>query len=97
MEDLINKVKLKPIDFIPLVGLCTYGDRISEARVEAFVEDFKNRSTYEINGVIFGHREDEVKMVINTNKFIIGLYHSAFILGIVLSPLIYKGLENLLK
>ncbi len=81
METIKNEIKLKPTDFIPLMGYFTYPVRCGEANAEATINKDIPHEGFEYNSKNIGWL----------------LYHSAFILGITFSPLIYQGLENLMK
>ena len=87
----------KPIDFIPIIGIFTETDRNASSRAEAFMSDVNSGNFhYDNKGVPFGNREYDYPGPGGIDV-IMYVYHAAWVLGAVFSPLIYRGLENLFK
>lgn len=107
-----NLDKAQAAEFIPIYGyykLCQRSGKRGEAHAEAFIDDVKNNNFYEVNvrnpitnklnKVAFGYSESEFDYELKDEIKELGLclYHAATFIGLALSPLIYKGLENLMK
>ena len=91
--------QLRVIDFIPLIGLFTYQNRIGRAGVKTFLNNIKNDTNYfycSYNKSEFDQEIDNCLSYLKKDMQLF-LYHITCIAGITCSPLIYKGLENLMK